>query len=139
VEASLKILRTVRLAMLGSIVIYAWIGERSGPPPRTGNAVVAYYAITALAISMVGAIFVLRRIIVLPAENALANNPEDTTALNRWRAGSVVTHAICEALALYGLVLRFMGFRFSQVLIFYVAGFALMLFFAPRRPSNAIG
>ena len=36
-------------------------------------------------------------------------------------------------------VLRFLGFSFTQVTSFYIAGFVLMLYFAPRRPSNAIG
>jgi hypothetical protein len=44
---------------------------------------------------------------------------------------------LCEALALLGLVLRFMGFRFEQSLPFYVGGFILLFFFGPREPAGA--
>jgi F0F1-type ATP synthase membrane subunit c/vacuolar-type H+-ATPase subunit K len=40
---------------------------------------------------------------------------------------------MCETLALFGFVLRFMGFTLSEVAPFYVVGFALMLLFGPRR------
>jgi hypothetical protein len=76
---------------------------------------------------------------VLRAEEALVRNEQDALSLARWRSGYVLIYALCEAVALYGLVLRFMGFTLTQVAPFYVVGFVLLFFFSPRRPSSAIG
>jgi hypothetical protein len=45
-----------------------------------------------------------------------------------------MTYALSEAIAIFGLVLRLIGFSLSQVAYFYIAGFILLLFFGPRRP-----
>ena len=137
-EPSLKTLRTVQVAMLVSIGLYAFIAQGYGPAPQEVS-LTLIYTMAALAVSMIGAILVIRRVIVKPAEMALQGNPENTAALMRWRFGYMVTFALSEAVALYGVVLRFIGIRFSQVIPFFAAGFILMLFFGPRRPSNAIG
>jgi F0F1-type ATP synthase membrane subunit c/vacuolar-type H+-ATPase subunit K len=137
-ESSLKLLRTVQVAMLISIGLYAFIAQSYGPAPREVS-LAFIYTMAALAIFMIGAILVLRGIFVKSAERALRENPEKAVALNRWRAGYIVTFALSEAVALYGVVLRFTGARFSHVAPFFVAGFILLLFFGPRRPSNAIG
>jgi hypothetical protein len=71
---------------------------------------------------------------VRQSESMLAMRPGDALTLNRWRAGYIMTYALSEAIAMFGLVLRILGFSLSQVLSFYVAGFALLLFFGPRRP-----
>jgi hypothetical protein len=47
-----------------------------------------------------------------------------------------MTYALSEAIAIFGLLLRFIGFSFSHVASFYVAGFILLLFFGPRRPVS---
>ena len=137
-ESSLKLLRTVQVAMLISIGLYAFIAQSYGPAPREVS-LAFVYTMAALAIFMIAAILVVRRIFVKPAERALNENPENAVPLNRWRGGYIVTFALSEIVALYGVVLRFVGVRFSQVVPFFLAGFILMLFFGPRRPSNAIG
>jgi hypothetical protein len=125
-DSSLKLLRTVRLFLLATIVLYAAIAERFGPAPKA-QAPLVYYAITAVAISLIATMFAIRRGRLSKLEKILSSDQEDIAALNPWRA-----------IALYGLVLRFLGFTFTQVVPFYIAGFVLMLYFAPRRPSNAI-
>jgi hypothetical protein len=45
-----------------------------------------------------------------------------------------MTYALSEAIAIFGLVLRLIGFSLSQVWSFYIAGIILLLFFGPRRP-----
>jgi F0F1-type ATP synthase membrane subunit c/vacuolar-type H+-ATPase subunit K len=127
-------LQTVRIALLVSIALYVFIGERierstSGPPDRN-----FYFAITLFAITTVGMTFAVWRLFVLRSEVILADHHEDTAALKRWRTGYIITYALCETLALFGFVLRFMGFTLSEVAPFYVVGFALMLLFGPRQP-----
>ena len=133
-EPQRKLLQAVRIALLVSIALYVFIGERieqstSGAPDRN-----FYFAITLFAITTVGMTFAVWRLFVLRSETTLADRAEDTTALKRWCRGYIFTYALCETVAMFGLVLRFMGFTLSEVAPFYVVGFALMLLFGPRRP-----
>lgn len=137
-EASLRLLRMVQVAMLISIGLYAFIAQGYGPAPKP-VAPISAITMAALAVSTIGAVLVVRRILVKPAEAELSKNFADTGAQNRWRMGYIATYALSEAVALYGVVLRFIGFSFSQVIPFFVAGFILMLFFGPRRLSSDIG
>jgi hypothetical protein len=134
-EPARKTLQIVRVAMLVSIALYVFVGERIGKnlgaPPTN-----FYFALTLVAITTMGMIFAVRRLFVLRAEVTLAAQPEDTAALNRWRAGYIIIYALSEAVALFGLVLRILGFTLSQVTPFYVVGFVLMLLFGPRRPPS---
>ena len=124
--------------MLVSIGLYAFIAKDHGPTPKEVS-LIFVCMMAALAAGMIAATLVVRRVLVKPAESTLAANPENAAALHRWRTGYIATYALSEAVVLYGVVLRFMGLSFSQVIPFFVAGFVLTLFFAPRRPTNAIG
>ena len=138
VESSLKLVRTVRLVLLASIVLYAVIAESARPAP--GPRLWAYfYVATGLALWAAEGIFFFRRKKLRPSEKVLSTVPEDVRALRRWRTAYVVIYALSDSVALWGVVLRFMRFRLFQVLPFYVAGFPLLLYFTPRRPSDAIG
>lgn len=136
-DNSLKLLRTVRLFLLATIVFYAAIAERFGPAPKA-QAPLVFYAITAVAISLIATMFAIRRGRLAKLEKTLSSTQEDVAALNPWRATYLLIFMACEAIALYGLVLRFLGFSFAQVAPFYIAGFVLMLYFVPRRPGNAV-
>ena len=132
-EPARKVLQIVRIALLVSVVCYAFIGERmaqSVAPDRN-----IYFAITLFAITTVGIIFAVRRLFVLRSEETLVSEPENAAALNRWRAGYLVIYALSESVALFGFVLRILGFKLSEITPFYLAGFALMLLFGPRRPT----
>lgn len=136
-EPARKTLKIVRGAMLVSIALYVFVGERIAKNPGALPANF-YFALTLVAITTMGMIFAVRRLFVLRAEVTLAAQPDDSAALKRWFAGHIFTYALCEAVALFGFVLRVLGFTLSQVAPFYLAGFVLMLLFGPRRPSNEI-
>jgi hypothetical protein len=122
--------------MLGSILLYAVAGELLGSSVRAANASLSYVFTTA-GVSIVGVIFVVRRTLVLRSAESLASHPDDSLTLNHWKSGYIATYALCEALALFGLVLRFTGCSFQQSLPFYIGGFVLLFFFGPRQPINA--
>jgi hypothetical protein len=136
-EPARKTLQIVRLALMVSIALYVFVGERVGKnlgaPPTN-----FYFAITLVAITTVGMTFAVRRLFVLRAEVALAAQPGEPAALKRWWAGYIFTYALCEAVALFGFVLRILGFTLSQVVPFYLVGFVLMVLFGPRRPASEI-
>jgi|SRR5271157_3674331 len=128
-QAARRFIQTIRFVMLGSIVAYGyivwWLPSAAIPNP------LLFRVLTALSVTLVVGIFVLRRLQVLPVESVLAVQPDDAKALGRWRQGYIVTYVLSEAIVLYGLVLHFLGFRATKVAPFFVAGFVLILFFRP--------
>jgi hypothetical protein len=135
-QGTLRTLRTIQWAMLGSILLYAVVGELLGSSARTANPSLSYFFTTA-AVAIVGAIFVVRRTLVLRSAESLLSQPDDSLTLNHWKSGYIATYALCEALALFGLVLRLTGSNFPQSLTYYIGGFVLLFFFGPRQPAAA--
>lgn len=133
---TLKTLRAVQWSMLASILLYLAVGEVLGPRVRGVDATLSYLFST-LAVGIVGTIFVVRRTLVLRAAGTLASHPEDNLSLSHWQTGYIATYALCEALALFGLVLRFRGATLEQSLLFYLGGFVLLFFFRPVEPASA--
>jgi hypothetical protein len=129
-------LRLLQLGMLFSIVLYAGIAEIIGRAPEGGNPSVSY-AFTTFGVAIVGVIFVVRRTLVLRSAESLAVHPDDGLSLQHWKNGYIATYVLCEALALFGLVLRCTGSNFQQGLPFYVGGFILLFFFGPREPARS--
>lgn len=135
-QGMLRTLKLVQWTMLGSIVLYAVVGEVLGSPVRTADLSLNYVFTTA-SVAIVGLIFVVRRTLVLRAAENLAAHPDDSLTLNHWRSGYLATYALCEALALFGFVLRFTGFTLQHSLPYYISGFVLLSFFGPREPVHA--
>ncbi|HEX8811064.1 MAG TPA: hypothetical protein VF742_03640 [Terracidiphilus sp.] len=133
---AVKTLRAVQWAMLASILLYGLVGEVVGPAARSVDPALSYL-FTTLAVAIVGAIFVVRRTLVLRAAESLVVQPEDMLSLNHWRTGYLATYALCEALALFGLIQRFLGSTLQQSALYYVGGFVLLFFFRPRQPDSA--
>jgi F0F1-type ATP synthase membrane subunit c/vacuolar-type H+-ATPase subunit K len=133
---ALKTLRALQWSMLASILLYALLGEFVGPQTRGVDPALSYIFST-LAVGIVGTIFVVRRTLVQRAAAILATHPDDRLSLNHWQTGYIATYALCEALGLFGLVLRFRGSQLQQSLLFYVGAFVLLFFFSPRAPANA--
>jgi hypothetical protein len=132
---ALKTLRAVQWAMLASIVLYGILGEVVGPVPRGVDPSLSYL-FTTLAVAAVGVILVVRRTLVRRAGQSLRARPDDSLSLNHWRTGYIATYALCEALALFGLILRFRGSSWQQSILYYLGGFVLLLFFRPRQPDG---
>jgi F0F1-type ATP synthase membrane subunit c/vacuolar-type H+-ATPase subunit K len=135
---ALKTLRAVQWTMLASILLYGVVGEVLGPVAQAVDPALSYLFST-LAVAIVGAIFVVRRTLVLRAAESLATQPEDNLSLNHWRTGYIATYALCEALALFGLIQRFLGCTLQQSALYYLGGFVLLFFFRPRQPAGVVG
>jgi hypothetical protein len=131
---AMKMLRAVQWAMVGSIIVYAILGEFVRPASRALDPALSYL-FTTMGVAIVGVIFVVRRTLVFRVEESLVTRPDDTLSLNQWKTGFIATYALCEALALFGLIERFLGCTVRQSALYYVGGFVLMLFFRPRRPE----
>ncbi len=132
----LKTLRLVQWCFLVSILLYAGAAELAAPSVRAVNPTINYL-FSMMAVATVGVIFVVRRTLVLRAAESLAAAPDDAISLNHWKTGFIATYALCEALGLFGLVLRFLGCTFQQSVLFYIGGFVLLFFFRPKEPAAA--
>jgi hypothetical protein len=133
-----KTLRAVQWALLASILLYAALGEIIAPRAGRIDQTLSYI-LSSLAVGIVGTIFVVRRTLVLPAAVGLSLESEESLSLNHWKTGYFATYALCDALALFGLLLRLRGSGLEQSLLFYIGGFVLLVFFRPRlpvRPAN---
>jgi hypothetical protein len=134
-RSTVRRLRALQLAMLGSILLFAVLGEVLGSRARVVDASLSYVFTTA-GVAIVGVIFVVRRTLVLHSAESLASRPDDSLSLSHWKSGYVTTYALCEGLGLFGWILRLMGCSFQQSLPFYIGGFALLFFFGPREPVS---
>ena len=128
------LVRLVQIAMLVSIVLYVVLGELVGHTGAANNGL--FYGMSLASISILGAAFVVRRTLVLPAEALLKEKPADPLVQARWKTGYIFLYALCEALALFGLILRIAGFTLAHVWGFYLGGFLLLLLFSPRVPRS---
>jgi hypothetical protein len=132
---TLKVLRIVQSALLAGILLSIAGAEIAAPKPRPVNPTFSYIFST-MAVAIVGMIFVVRRTLVSRSAEILSTRPEEALMLNHWKTGCIATYALCEGLALFGLVLRFLGYNLEQSLPFYLGGFALLAFFRPRVPRG---
>jgi hypothetical protein len=133
---AIRMLRLIQIALLVSIGVYVLIGELVGPHGIISGKPTLFYGISVVSIMTIGVILVVRRTLVLHSEGMLNGTTNDPVILNRWKTGYVITYALSEALALFGLIVRMAGFSFSQAITFYLPGFVLMLFFRPRQPAS---
>ncbi len=136
-QNALKTLRVVQWAMLGSILLYAVLGEIIRPAAHMLDPALGYL-FTTLGVAIVGVIFVIRRTLVFRAAETLSSQPDDILSLSHWKTGYFATYALCEALALFGLVERFLGCTLQQSIPYYLGGFVLLFFFRPRRPQASV-
>ena len=133
---ALKLLRTVQLAMLASILLYAGLGEVVGPLLRPVDPALGY-VFSFVAVGLVGMIFVVRRTLVFRSAENLASHPDSSITLSHWKTGYFATYALCEALGLFGIALRLLGFSRWHSLPFYLSAFVLIAFFGPRDPVHS--
>jgi len=135
-RGTLRTLRAVQWTMLGSILLCAVVGEVLASGSKAADPSLSYIFSTA-SVAIVGVIFVVRRTLVLRSAENLASHPDDPPTLSHWKSGYLVTYGLCETLALFGLVLRLMGFGLQQSLLYYIGGFVLLFFFGPKEPVSS--
>ena len=133
-EANLRTIRIVWIALLVAAFVYAWLPEQLGVQPKhLDSTFLTVFVI--LLIAMPATIVIMRKLTIAKAEPMIRSNPNDAAALLKWRAGQIVTVAMLEGIVLYGLVLRFVGATRTQAAPFYVVGIAGMIIFWPKPVS----
>jgi hypothetical protein len=130
---TLKLVRMVWFWMIASIPVLVCLPELSGAPIRRQSRFFLQ-AISGMSILCAGGWLVLRRKYVVEGTRQLSNDRSDSRALRRWQTGQIISFAMSEAIAMYGLNLRYRGLTFSEAATFYIAGLLLMIFSFPRSP-----
>ncbi len=138
IESVVRQMRMLHWGLLVSLVLYVVVGEKLGPAEARGPEHLAR-AFIPLLILTAGVAAVIRQRMVRPAEEALQLRPDDLAALGRWRSGSLISYVLCEAVALYGFVLRMLGQTLWQAGPFYAVAILLMLVWTPRLQVPAPG
>ena len=131
-ESARRGLQVVRFAMLISIVLYLVMVVQL--PAHTAPNPLLFRVLALLAVANVGVLFFLRRVFVDGPTEALRTSPQDPAALAKWKSGHILTWAFAEAIALYGLVLHFLGFSMREISPFFLAGALLIVVFGPKLP-----
>jgi hypothetical protein len=131
-----RTLNMIRAALIFAIAVYMFIGERMAVGRASPINAMLFQILAVVAVVNIVAILIVRRSMVMPSLAVLQTNSADTAALTRCRGGYIVTYALCEAIALYGFVLRVVGFSYRMVVPFYLASFILMIYFSPRLPTG---
>lgn len=133
VEQILRMLKIVHAAMIAAAVIYIFIGEQAARARELPGPI--FFALIVVAAGCAGAALYVRTSQIEPAAENLHHQAVEPAVLGRWMTAHIMAFALLEAVALFGLVLRLLGARFSQVIGFYAAAILLLLAFAPRRPQ----
>ncbi|MGB8542060.1 MAG: hypothetical protein WCD49_10545 [Candidatus Acidiferrales bacterium] len=134
VEGTFRALRTVHFVLLASILLYIWAGEKviRHNQQVPGRAFSTAFGLFAAATSV--AALVVRTKTIQPALDLLQTQPNDTSALNRWRSGSILSYVLAESVVLFGFSLRIFGGTLALSAPFYIAAIVLMIFLRPQRP-----
>lgn len=131
IPGALRRLHTIQLAFLVSVGLYIYVGEivRLVVPPKN---FVPMAAIAAGA--TVAGLWVVHRRMLEPARQRLREDPGNAFALKRWRDSYLILFSFCEALVLYGFMVRMLGGSLAQAVPFYACAVLAFVIFTPRRP-----
>jgi len=137
-RTALRTAQIIHIAFLAAIPLYVVVGEFAGPsePRELG---MLYTVFLVLAVSMLAPAALVRQKMVRAAEEELRLRPDELPLLGRWLAGNIVSFALCEAVAIYGLLLRILGGTLVQAAPFFAAGFLFLIFFTPRLEVGPTG
>lgn len=69
----------------------------------------------------------------LPAREEIALQEDASRAVGKWLTVQVVSYTIATSVALYGVVLRFLGAPLTKIVPFYAVALLLVLFWWPRK------
>ena len=135
-ESAFKKVRLIRWALLLAIPLLAWVAE-IGRDRGSSDWTWRHWLVMGLCIWSVSAAFRLRSRLLRRSKEKLMNNAADAKAAKQWEAGQIISLAMAEGVAYYGLVVR-MVFHGTlwQASTFYLMAALLLLFWTPRMPSR---
>ena len=138
ITKALRVARALHVALLVMVVIEFDVSYRLAPIPNQILPILVY-AITFVCLNDIGVAAFLRNRMIRPSEESLRSNPNDESALKKWRSGVIVSLVMASTIALFGLILRFMGATWNVASWFFIVGILLLLAWTPRLDVSAVG
>ena len=131
-----KILWFVLLVSVG--LYWPVLGMLDLPPERSLDPVVQK-ALAALAAATGVAVLFLRFNVIPRLLARVAAGTDPTTSLATLRTFYIVCFTLAESIALYGLVVYFLGAPRDDATWFFIAAFALLALCYPKSPETPLG
>jgi hypothetical protein len=138
IKKALRVARVLHVALIVMAVIEFDVSYRLAPIQNQISPIIVY-AITFVCLNDVGVAAFLRRRMIKPSEESLRSNPNDETALKKWRAGVIVSLGMASTIVLFGVLLRLMGATWNVASWFFIVGILLLLAWTPRLDVSAVG
>ncbi|MCI0351620.1 MAG: hypothetical protein L0Z53_19545 [Acidobacteriales bacterium] len=127
-------LRRLLYVQLASILLYVWVAEFVARGSDSVLSPEMYSVFAILGVGLALTAFVVFQRMVSRHFEVLQTQPDHEPSLTRSRAGYIITFAFCEAIALFGVVVRVLGASTRLAVPFFVGAAILLLLFYPRRP-----
>jgi len=138
IKKTLRVTRVLQVALLVMVVINFDASYRVAPTQNQISPILVY-AITFFCLNDIGVAAFLRNRMIRPSEESLRSNPDDESALRKWRTGVIVSLVMASTIVLFGLVLKFMGATWNVASWFFIVGILLLLAWTPRLDLSAVG
>jgi len=131
IKSTLKNVKILHLAFLFTVPLFLLQLHLLHPAEHgVSNTVIFGFGAACLLDIVIASRF--RDRMIAPSKELLRANPEDTAALNRWRAGSIISFTYAETIVLFGFALKVLGVGWNIAGIFFVVGILLLLAWTPR-------
>jgi hypothetical protein len=130
-QNTLRNVRVVHITFLATCFLYIVVLNVLHLPKRSVAAEIQG-SFVLLACAEIGVAFFLRRRTLAPAEDMLRTNPNDITALGKWRVGNALSFVFAESIMVLGFALKFLGASWRISGIFFAVGILLLLLWTPR-------
>lgn len=134
-ELAFKKVRLIHWALISAVPLFAWIAE-IGRAKGCADWTWRYWLVMGLAAWSTSGAFRFRSRASHRANENMSNYPNDTKAVKQWKAVQILSLAMAEGVAYWGLLVPmvFDG-TFWQASLFYAAALLLLLLWTPRLPS----
>jgi hypothetical protein len=135
-ESTFKKVRLIQWALLLAIPLFAWVAE-IGRDAGNSDWTWRHWLAIGFALWSVSGAFRVRGRLLRNSKEKLMNDAANAKGVKQWEAGQVISLAMAEGVAFWGLVIR-MVFHGAlwQASIFYVMAVFLLLLWTPRMPSG---
>ena len=138
IKKALRVARVLHVALIVMVVIEFDVSYRLAPIQNQISPIIVY-AITFVCLNDIGVAAFLRNRMIRPSEESLRSNPNDESALKKWRAGVIVSLGMASTIVLFGVLLRLMGATWNVASWFFIVGILLLLAWTPRLDVSAVG
>jgi hypothetical protein len=138
-DSSFRKLRLIYWGLLAAIPLFG-VAAEIGSNPGSSTWTWRHWWAAGLCCWVILGAFSLRSRLVDRSKERLGSDPADARAARGWEVGQIVTLAMAEGVAFWGLVVRMVfGGTLWQASLFYLSALALILLWAPRLPITKTG